>query len=127
MKETSGNNLPVVRISRYSIQCLHPSSRGNRRKTESTRWTFYGVDEEGAERIYAEHNTEEEYKAWIETDPLWHEEQHALIKRLLDNPGARDTVIKINVAAAINKGDIGTAAELAQHLSPGALSKLTYR
>ena len=107
---------PIVRISRL---CMTSSvtGRGKRQRAETERWTVYGVDADGVERVYVEHVTGEEHKAWKETDPLWREAQRALLARLLRNPATRDTVLQINIRAALDAGDRETAAVLASHLS----------
>lgn len=103
---------PIVRLTRFTFD-----STGRR--------TFYGIDAESNERVYAEFVTEEEFNAWRETDPLWREMQMAMFRRLLQDPRTRDMVLKINIKAALDKGDIETAAALARYLSPEAWEQLT--
>lgn len=50
--------------------------------------------------------------------------QSALIGRPLDNPATRDLVLQINIKAALDAGNAGTAVELARHLSPEAMQRL---
>ncbi len=116
MGETGGNK-PIVRLTSFSVRHT-PTGWGKNASSKSPHYTVYGVDEDGLERIYAEHTTEEEHSRWMNSDPLWKEYQGAMIKRLLDNPGTRDTVLQINIQGAINKGDYETAAELFMALSP---------
>lgn len=115
---------PTVRISRLCVE-ESMTGRGKQRCAETRRWTVYGVDADGVEQVYAEHTTEEEHRAWQASDPLWREAQGALISRLLQNPATRDVVLQINIKAALDAGDIKSAATLAQHLSPATLRRLT--
>ena len=89
-----------------------------------TRWTFYGVDASGAEEVYAECATNEEFERFKGADPLWKEASGAMFRRLLDDPRTRDTVLKINIRAALDKGDRSTAIELIKALSPEALAEV---
>lgn len=123
MKETLGGKQPIIRLTRFSIEAS-TSGRGKRYRIDPKRWTFYGVDAEGVERVYVEHNTEKEYEAWLETDPLLHEAQGAVTRRLFGNPQTRDVVIQMAMSAALDRGNTDTAAELARHLSPETLRKL---
>jgi hypothetical protein len=108
---------PIVRITRLSI-ASSDTGRGKNRHTVPTRFTVYGVDASGNERVYVEHTSEQEHEAWRASDPLWHQAQGAMFDKLLANPSTRDTVLQINIAAALKDGDTETAAKLAQRLSP---------
>jgi hypothetical protein len=105
---------PVVRLTRLTW-----GSTG--------RWAVYGIDAQGCEPLSVEFVTEEEWNAWRETDPLWREAQRAMFGRLLKDPRTRDVVLKINIKAALDKGDIEAAAALARYLSPEAWEQLTRR
>jgi hypothetical protein len=76
------------------------------------------------ERIYAQHDTEEDDRAWRKTDLLWKEAQGATIRMLLDDPRTRDTVLRINIAGALRDGDSEMAAKLFMLLSPAARDEL---
>lgn len=123
MEMEPSSQSPVVRLTRWECQGVS-KGRGRQQRLETTRWVVYGVDAQGAERVYADHRTEEEHNAWCETDPLWKEAQRAMIGKLLDNPKTRDLVLQINIKGALDKGDTETAVALAKHLSPEAWQRL---
>jgi hypothetical protein len=114
---------PIVRVTSLTI-AHSEAGNGKKRGNGTTHFTVHGVDAQGAERVYVEHTTEEEHLAWWNNDPLWKEAQTALIRRLLDNPGTRDAVLQVNIAAAIKDGDVEMAAELATCFSPQAWHRL---
>ena len=88
------------------------------------RWTVYGMDAAGVERIYVEHTSEDDHKAWQASDPLWQMAQSAIIRRLLENPSTRDLVLQVNIKAAIDRGDQETAKRLFDELSNEAQARL---
>jgi hypothetical protein len=51
----------------------------------------------------------EQFEEWSKADALWNQAQSAMLGRLLSDPGTRDTVIKINIQAALEKGNEETA------------------
>ena len=108
---------PIVRLTRWSV-ASNDTGRGKRRRTEAVRWTIYGIDAEGIERVYVEHTTEAEHDAWRATDPLWAAAQRASFAKLLADPRTRDFVLRINIKAALDTGDTEMALALARHLSP---------
>jgi hypothetical protein len=114
---------PIVRLSRFS-KALSEEEHGKRSRYETTRWTVYGVDATGAERIYVEHASEEEHTAWQASDPLWQTAQSEMLRRLMANPSTRDVVIQVNLKAAIDQGDIETAKTLFDGLSEAAKARL---
>jgi hypothetical protein len=124
MADESEATKPIIRITRWSV-AVSATGRGKKQSAETQHWTIYGVDTDGVERVYVEHASDEEHELWRISDPLWHEAQAAMIQRLLENPATRDTVLKINIKAAIDVGNLETAAELARHLSPKVLNQLT--
>lgn len=83
-----------------------------------------GADAQGVKRVYVEHASEEEHQTWRDTNPIWEIAQTAVISRMLDNPGTRDAVLQLNIAAAIKDGHLETAATLAMRLSPQAWHRL---
>lgn len=111
----------IVRITRWSVE-----GGSARQEAEVSRWIIYGVDEGGVERVYAEHTTEAEHRAWCATDPLWRQAQQAMFASLLSNPKTRDTVLRINIAAALEAGDREMAMTLAQHLSAETWQRLLH-
>ncbi len=86
-------------------------------------WTIYGVDAEGNERVYAQ-VPYEQFEKWSKTDHLWKQAQSTMFDRLLSDPRTRDTVIKINIQAALEKGDKDTAIRLWNALSDSAKAEL---
>lgn len=88
------------------------------------RWTVYGIDAAGVERVYVEHASEDEHKAWQASDPLWHMAHSAIIRRLLENPSTCDLVLQVNIKAAIDQGDLETAKQLFDGLSNAAKARL---
>jgi len=113
-----------VRLTRVTT-AVTTDGHGNDRQRESVRWTVYGADASGAERIYVEHESDDDHDAWRAVDPLWQAFQQASIRRLLANPGTRDLVLQVNIRAALNQGDLDTAAQLAKGLSLTAWQRLT--
>lgn len=82
------------------------------------RHTYYGVDDEGVERIYAEFANEEDHESWRQTDPLWKEAQERVFRRFLSHPDTADGLIELNMWSSLEKGDVDTAASLMMGLSP---------
>jgi hypothetical protein len=107
----------IVCITSLSVSASEVG-RGKDRRTETTRFTVYGADASGRERVYVEHTSEEEHVAWRASDPLWREALSAMVDRLLADPATRDTVLQINIAAALEEGDTETAITPAKALSP---------
>ena len=66
----------------------------------------------------------EQFEKWSKTDNLWSQAQSAMFARLLSDPSTRDTVIKINIQAALEKGDEYTAIRLWNALSESAKAEL---
>lgn len=121
---TSEHKPPIVRITQV-VEHASFGGRGKKFRIDSQRWTVYGVDAEGVERVYLEHTTKEEYKAWLATDPLWREAQRAVVDRFLADPQTRDTMIRLAIGAALDKGDMETVAKLVPHLPPEVRDRLT--
>jgi hypothetical protein len=118
----SADEQPIVRITSLRVAGIE-TGRGKNRRTDH-RYTVFGVDATGNERVYVEHANDHEHEEWKESDPLWQEAQSAMFDRLLAEPGTRDTVLQINIAAALEKGDSETAWKLARALSPKRLLEL---
>jgi hypothetical protein len=85
MSSEEGNVKPVVRLTRWSV-AYSDIGRGKRQRAEASRWTIYGIDAVGVERVYVEHTTKAEHDAWRAADPLWEEAQRALFAKLLADP-----------------------------------------
>lgn len=100
-----------------------PNKRSSKEPPKGENWTIYGVDAEGNERVYAQVPSEQ-FEKWSKSDRLWGQSQSALFDRLLSNPRTRDTVIKINIQAALEKGDKDTAIKLWYALSESAKAEL---
>jgi hypothetical protein len=112
---------PIVRLTRLVADEV---KRGGHRRPQSTGWTVYGVDGAGVERVYARHATEEEHLAWRAGDPLWRQDREILIHEQAPGPTARDVVLEINIAAALEAGEKEMALALAGALSPAARARL---
>lgn len=125
MKGTAENKTPFVRISQAVLHASI-SGRGKSQRIEPQRWTVYGIDSDGVERVYAEH-TEDEHEAWLAADPLWHAAQKALVERLFRDPATRDTLLGMIVGFALDKGDIDTAVALFRHISHETLRGLAVK
>ena len=115
---------PIIRLTRFQIQ-TSMQKEGGKLPPEDTIHTFYGVDAEGNEGVYAQFQSEKQLAKWKKTDPLWRQAQSAIFDRLLSKPSTRDTVIKINIQAALEKGDEETAIKLWNALSESAKAELT--
>lgn len=96
MERTPVDKTPIVRITRFE-EHASTSGRGKKFRIVPQRWTVYGVDAEGIERVYVEHTTEEEHKAWLATDALWHEAQLAVVDRFLADPRTRGMMIRLAI------------------------------
>jgi len=123
MARTKKQELPIIRLTRFEIQITSPKMAG-KELPKKTIHTFYGVDAEGNERVYAQLQSDEQFKKWSKIDPLWSQAQSAMYHRLLSNPRTRDTVIKINLQSALEKGEDETALKLWNALSASAKAKL---
>ncbi len=112
----------IVRLTRWSVTLSLPEKESKDPKKDGDR-TIYGVDAEGNERVYARVPSER-WQKWSKTDPLWNQTQKAMFQRLLSDPKTRDTVIKINIQAALEKDDEETAIKLWSALSESAKAEL---
>jgi hypothetical protein len=110
-------------LTRFEIQIATPKKAGKEFPKETVH-TFYGVDAQGNERVYAQLQSDAQFKKWSKIDPLWSQAQSAMFHRLLSNPRTRDTVIKINLQSALEKGEEETAVKLWNALSASAKAKL---
>ena len=122
MARTKKQESPIIRLTRFQIHIALPKKAG-KELPKKTVHTFYGVDAEGNERVYAQ-LSDEQFKKWSKIDPLWSQAQSAMYHRLLSNPRTRDTVIKINLQSALEKGEDETALKLWNALSASAKAKL---
>ena len=123
MARTKKQESPIIRLTRFEIQIALPK-KADKESPKETIHTFYGVDAEGNERVYAQLQSDEQFKKWSKIDPLWHQAQSVMFDHLLSNPSTRDTVIKINLKSALEKGDEKTAVKLWNALSASAKAKL---
>jgi hypothetical protein len=114
---------PIVRLTRWSVTLSLPKEGINDPKKDGDK-TIYGVDAEGNEKVYAQVPSEQ-WEEWSKTDLLWNQAQKVMFQHLLSDPKTRDTVIKINIQAALEKGDEETAIELWNALSESAKAELT--
>jgi Fe-S cluster biosynthesis and repair protein YggX len=113
---------PIIRLTRWSVTLSLPK-KGTKQPEKNGDTTLYGVDAEGNERIYAQIPSEL-WEEWSKTDLLWNQAQKAIFQHLLSNPSTRDIVIKINIQAALKKGDEDTAIKLWDALSESSKAEL---
>ena len=113
---------PTIRLTRWSVTLPLPKKGSDNPKKDGDT-TIYGVDAEGNERVYRQVPSER-WEEWSKTDPLWNQAQKAMFQHLLSHPSTRDTVIKINIQAALEKGDEETAIKLWNALSESASVEL---
>ncbi len=116
---------PIIRLTRWEENISFEKKVGEGHPKDE-KYTVYGVDAEGNERVYAQLSAKQ-WKRWSKTDPLWKTAHSAMIQRLLSDPSTRDTVILFNIEAALKKGDEKTALELANALSESAKAELKVR
>ncbi len=113
---------PIIRLTRWSVTLSLPK-KGSKNPKKDGDTTVYGVDAEGNERLYAQIPSKQ-WEKWSNADPLWSDAQKAMFQHLLSDPGTRDTVIQINLQAALEKGDKETAIKLWNALSESAKAEL---
>ena len=122
MERIKKQDSPIIRLTRWKVENAS-SKKPSNESPKGENWTIYGVDTEGIERVYAQ-LPNEQFEKWSKTDLLWRQAQSAMFERLLSNPGTRDTVIKINIHAALEKSDKDTAISLWNALSDSAKAEL---
>ena len=113
---------PIIRLTRWSVTFPLPK-KGSNDLNNGGDTTIFGVDAEGKERVYAQ-VPPERWEEWAKTDPLWDHAQKTLFQHLLSDPSTRDTVIKINILAALEKGDGKTAIKFWNALCESTKAKL---
>jgi len=69
MAKTKKQELPIIRLTRFQIHITSPKKEGKESPKETIH-TFYGVDAEGNERVYAELQSDEQFKKWSKIEPL---------------------------------------------------------
>jgi len=111
-----------MRLTHWQVEASL-SKKSSKEPSKGENWTIYGADAEGNERVYAQ-VPYEQFEKWSKTDHLWRQAQSAMFDRLLSDPSTRDTVIKINIQAALEKGDEDTAIRLWNALSESAKAEL---
>jgi hypothetical protein len=114
---------PIIRLTRWQVDISLPNKKSSKEPPKDENWTIYGADTEGNERVYAQVPSEQ-FEKWPKSDRLWSQAQSALFDRLLSNPRTRDTVIKINIQAALKKDEEDTAIKLWKALSESAKAEL---
>ena len=122
MKRIKKQDSPIVRLTRWQLE-VSLSNKPSKDPPKGKSWTIYGVDAEGNERVYAQ-VPYEQFEKWSETDHLWSQAQSVMFDRLLSDPSTRDTVIKINIQAALEKGDEDAAIRLWNALSESTKAEL---
>ena len=122
MERIKKQESPIIRLTRWQVEASL-SKKSSKEPPKDENWTIYGVHTEGNERVYA-HVPYEQFEKWSKADHLWKQAQSAIFDRLLSDPRTRDTVIKINIQAALEKGDKNTAINLWNALSDSAKAEL---
>ena len=122
MERIKKQESPIIRLTRWQVEVSLPK-KSSEESRKGENWTIYGVDAEGNESVYAQ-LPYERFEKWSKTDHLWRQAQAAMFDRLLSDPSTRDTVIKINIKAALEKGDNDTAIRLWNALSDSAKAEL---
>jgi hypothetical protein len=122
MERIKKQESPIIRLTRWQVEASL-SKKPSKEPPKGENWTIFGVDAEGNERVYAQ-VPYEQFEKWSKTDHLWRQAQFAMFDCLLSDPSTRDTVIKINIQAALEKGDKDTAIRLWNALSDSAKAEL---
>ena len=122
MERIKKQESPIIRLTRWQVEASL-SKKSSKEPPKGENWTICVVDAEGNERVYAQ-VPYEQFEKWSETDHLWRQDQSAMFDRLLSDPSTRHTVIKINIQAALEKGDKDTAIRLWNALSDSAKAEL---
>ncbi len=122
MDRIEKQEFPIVRLTRWSVTLSLPKKRSKVSKKYGDTMV-YGVDAEGNEKVYAQVPSRR-WEKWSKTDPLWTQAQSAMFDYLLSDPKTRDFVIKINIQAALEKGDEEMAVKLWNALSESAKAEL---
>ena len=122
MERIKKRESPIIRLTRWQMEAFL-SKKSSEESPKVENWTIYGVDAEGIEGVYAQ-VPYEQFEKWSKTDHLWRQAQPGMFYRLLSDPGTRDIVIKINIQAALDKGDEDTAILLWNALSDSAKAEL---
>ena len=122
MKRIKKQDSSIIRLTRWQLE-VSLSNKPSKDPPKGKNWTIYGVDVEGNERMYAQ-VPDEKFEKWAKTNHLWRQAQSAMFNSLLSDPRTRDTVIKINIQAALEKGDEDTAISLWNALSESAKAEL---
>jgi len=122
MERIKKQESPIIRLTRWSVTLTLPKKRSKIPEKYGDT-TIYGVDAEGNEKVYAQVPSQR-WEEWSKTDPLWKEAQSAMFDHLLSDPKTRDFVIKINIQAALEKGDEEMAIKLWKALSESAKAEL---
>jgi len=113
---------PIIRLTHWQVEASL-SKKSSKEPSKGENWAIYGVDAEGNEGVYAQ-VPYEQFEKWSETDHLWKQAQSVMFDRLLSDPNTRDTLIKINIQAVLEKGDKDTAIRLWNALSDSAKAEL---
>ncbi len=122
MNRINKQESPIIRLTRWQAEMTLPQKASNDPPADGN-WTIFGVDAEGNERVYVQVPSQQ-FEKWSKTDPLWSKAQAAIFQRLLSDPSTRDTLIKINIQAALEKGDEETAMKLWNALSQSTKATL---
>ena len=123
MARIKNQESPIISLTHFDILNFLPE-KGSKVPPKDNIYTFYGVDAEGNERVYALLKSEKQLAKWKKTDPLWSQAHKAIFQDLLSNPSTRDTVLKINIQAALEKGNEKRAIKLWNALSESAKAEL---
>jgi hypothetical protein len=113
----------IIRLTRWKVEVSLSKKRPSKEHPENDNYTIYGVDAEGKERVYVQ-LPYKQFKKWSKTDSLWRQAQSAMFRCLLSDPRTRNTLIRINLRAALEKGDEDTAIRLWNAMSESDKAEL---
>ena len=113
----------IIRLTRWKVEVSLSKKKSSKEHPENDNYTIYGVDAEGKERVYVQ-LPYKQFKKWSKTDSLWRQAQSAMFRCLLSDPRTRNTLIRINLRAALEKGDEDTTIRLWNAMSESDKAEL---
>ena len=123
MEKIKKQESTIIRLTRLQEEVSLSKKKSSKELPQNDNCTIYGVDAEGKERVYAQ-LPYKQFKKWSKTDSLWRQSQSAMFRCLLSDPRTRNTLIRINLRAALEKGDEDTAIKLWNALSESDKAEL---
>jgi hypothetical protein len=101
----------IIRLTRWKVEVALSKKKSSKEHPQNEICTIYGIDEEGKETVYAQ-LPYKRFKKWSKTNSLWRQAQSSMFRCLLSDPRTRNTLIRINLRAALEKGDEDAAIRL---------------